>query len=59
MGELLRTSGDAIRDQVTNSVVARADATELVVGQVADPVLVGGVELAFEPSLGQPQDLSH
>ncbi|GAA2966392.1 ROK family transcriptional regulator [Actinokineospora diospyrosa] len=56
LADLHRLGGDRIREQLGRSVVARADATPVVVGEVAGPVLVGAAELAFEDFLTRPAD---
>jgi predicted NBD/HSP70 family sugar kinase len=54
LGDLLRTFGQRIREQIVKSVVARTDKTEIVLGQAGEPVLVGAAELAFEHFLADP-----
>ncbi|GLZ39351.1 hypothetical protein Acsp05_29750 [Actinokineospora sp. NBRC 105648] len=58
LGELYRLGAAEVRARLNRSIVARADGTEIVVGTVADPVLVGAAELAFEGFLAQPQDFA-
>ncbi|WP_181043685.1 ROK family protein [Actinokineospora auranticolor] len=56
LGEIHRVAGDRVDAHVARSVVARTDHTEIVAGQVTDPVLVGAAELGFDPFLDDPAD---
>jgi predicted NBD/HSP70 family sugar kinase len=54
LGDMYGIAPDVVSARLSASLVAQTNRTELVVGQVERPVLVGAAELAFEELLRRP-----